>query len=212
MKSCLALALSVIALIAACSSDSDDNSGTTSSSTSGAPPDADAGPAVCSADPTPPDVRNASCAVTINTHALQEPANKHVQVGTAVDYCTNPPSSGPHYFAWTSFGEFTQPVEWQYLVHSEEHGAVLLLYKCDPACPEIVEQLREVKTRAPNDCGGNKRIIIAPAPSIPTKVAAAAWGKTLTADCVDGPTFDEFVANNIAKGPEDICVPGQVFP
>ena len=59
-------------------------------------------------------------------------------------------------------------------------------------------------------CGaGVKRIIIAPSSTIPTKVAAAAWAATYTADCVDGPTLDECVKDKGQRGPEDICAAGQ---
>jgi glycosyltransferase involved in cell wall biosynthesis len=53
---------------------------------------------------------------------------------------------------------------------------------------------------------------IAPSTTIPTRVAAAAWGAYYTADCVDGPTLDEFVATKGQKGPEDVCAAGQLFP
>ncbi len=59
--------------------------------------------------------------------------------------------------------------------------------------------------------GGTKRIIIAPSKTIPTKVAAAAWGKTYKAACVDMPTLEAFVRDDYAKGPENLCDPGRTF-
>ena len=41
-------------------------------------------------------------------------------------YDSNPPSSGPHYPIWADFKEYATPVPDGYLVHAEEHGAVLL--------------------------------------------------------------------------------------
>lgn len=215
MRSYFFLILPALA-IAACGSDNDNSSSSSTSSGSSADggKTADAAPPVCAANTVPPDVRNVSCAVTIQKHALQQPAEQHLPETTTIAYCSNPPTSGPHYPVWTTFSEFQQPVEWPYLVHSEEHGAVLLLYKCGPEapCPEIVDELRKVKERAPADCGGAKRVIIAPDPALTTKVAAAAYGVSLTADCADGPTLDEFVKTYIGKGPEDVCVPGKAFP
>jgi hypothetical protein len=95
-----------------------------------------------------------------------------------------------------------------------EHGAVLLLYKCDGPCPEILDALRAARDRVPIDplcaaSGTDKRIIIMPTPSIPTKVAAAAWGATYTADCIDAPSLDAFITDHYAKSSENICNPGQ---
>jgi hypothetical protein len=168
----------------------------------------------------PPETRNVACAVTLSTPGLQQPASKHLPEGTEITYCTNPPTSGPHYPVWADFKEYTQPVPWPYLVHSEEHGGVLLLYKCDQPCPDVVDQLRAVRDRAAADptCEaqgrpGQKRIVIAPSSTIPTRVAAAAWAAMYTADCADGPTLDEFVKTKGRNGPEDLCVEGrQTFP
>jgi hypothetical protein len=179
----------------------------------------DAGPPLCSPDVAAPEVKNVTCTVTIASPGLQEPASKHIPDGTPIQYCTNPPTSGPHSPIWADYKEYQNVVPWPNLVHSEEHGGVLLLYKCDaadPACTAIVEQLRQVAARAPVDptCEtqgrpGTKRIVIAPSTTIPSRVAASAWGAYLTADCVDGPTMDDFVATKGKKGPEDLCFAGQ---
>jgi hypothetical protein len=139
-------------------------------------------------------------------------AGDHVREGTAVAYCTNPPSSGAHYAVWAAFKEYAAPVEMPYLVHSMEHGAVVLFYKCETACPEIVAELRRLKDAMPKDplCNDvNARIILAPSSTIPSRIAAAAWGATYTADCVDAPSLDAFMRERYAKGPEDLCVPGR---
>jgi len=175
---------------------------------------AEAAAPVCAETP-PPDRPAAACDVTIESPPLR--VSLHVPEGTPVAYCSNPPSSGDHYPVWAAFQEYSMAVDWPYLVHSMEHGAVVLLYKCDPpGCPEIVEQLRNVRDNAAIDpmCiphGGRNRIIIAPSPTIPTKVAAAAWGKTYKAACVDMPTLEAFVRDNYAKGPENLCDPGRTF-
>ncbi len=167
---------------------------------------------VCAQAPAP-EKRATACEVTIESPPLA--SVRHVPEGTPIAYCSNPPSSGDHYPVWAAFQEYTAPVDWPYLVHSMEHGAVVLLYKCDSSgCPPLVEQLRRVRDNAAPDplCEpGTKRIIIAPSPTIRTMVAAAAWGKTYQADCVDLPTLEAFVRDNYAKGPEDICAPGRTF-
>jgi len=167
---------------------------------------------VCAQAPAP-EKPAASCDVTIES---PPPGNvRHLPEGTAITYCSNPPSGGDHYPVWAAFQEYAAPVDWPYLVHSMEHGAVVLLYKCDPSgCPDIVDQLRKVRDDAAADplcVPGTKRIIIAPSPTIPTTVAAAAWGKTYQAPCVDLPTLEAFVRDNYGKGPENFCTPGRTF-
>ena len=167
---------------------------------------------VCPATPAP-EKPAASCDVTIESPPIG--GATHLPEGTAITYCSNPPSSGNHYPVWAAFQQYSAPVEWPYLVHSMEHGAVVLLYKCDPpGCPEIVDQLVKVRDNAAADplCAeGIKRIIIAPSTTIASKVAAAAWGKTYQAACVDMPTLEAFVRDNYAKGPENLCASGRTF-
>ncbi len=71
---------------------------------------------------------DAACSVVIDAPALLE--SPHVDIGTPIQYPTNPPASGPHYPIWAAFQEFSTPVPRPYWVHSLEHGAVVLLYNC----------------------------------------------------------------------------------
>lgn len=55
----------------------------------------------------------------------------HVPVGEKVEYNSNPPTSGKHYEDWIRSGVYEQPQEDGYLVHSLEHGYVIMSYNCD---------------------------------------------------------------------------------
>ncbi|MEI9885772.1 MAG: DUF3105 domain-containing protein [Rhizomicrobium sp.] len=143
-------------------------------------------------------------------------ASPHVPEGTPVVYTSNPPSSGPHYDTWANFQELTHEVDDRHLVHSLEHGAVLLLYKCDGAeCDAIVPALRAVRDAVPADplCDPavRTRVILAPRAANDVPVAAAAWGHTYRADCVDAVSLASFIQDHYGKGTEDLCIPGQVF-
>jgi hypothetical protein len=72
---------------------------------------------------------DASCLVTIDTPSFG--AATHEPEGTAITYTSNPPAGGPHYPRWASFTAFTTPIPRPYYVHDMEHGAIVLLYKCD---------------------------------------------------------------------------------
>jgi hypothetical protein len=169
--------------------------------------------------PTVVPVGDAAAPVCAQVPAAQKPLApiKHVPEGTKIAYCSNPPSSGEHYPIWAAFQEYNAEVPWPYLVHSMEHGAIVLLYKCDaPGCPDVVEGLRKVRDSAAADplCSGQatpRRIIIMPSKTIPTKVAAAAWGATYQAACFDQTTLETFVRDHYAKTEENFCNPGRVF-
>lgn len=157
---------------------------------------------------------DASCPVTIDTPELL-PGN-HVPEGTPITYNSNPPSSGTHYPIWANFQEFTTPVDLPYLVHDLEHGAIVLLYKpCADAaaCAPIVEGLRKVSDAIPTDplCESPIRVrtVISPDPNLDVPVAAAAWGWTYKADCLDLPTLTDFAKTHYRQGTEDLCAPGK---
>lgn len=61
---------------------------------------------------------------------LADLGRDHVAVGTQVDYNSNPPTSGPHYADWTRAGIYQTPLDDGYLVHSLEHGYVIISYNC----------------------------------------------------------------------------------
>jgi hypothetical protein len=155
-----------------------------------------------------------ACNVRIDAFPLVD--SPHVPDGTVVAYSSNPPSSGPHYGTWANFQELTHPVDDGYLVHSMEHGAVLLLYSCQgAACDAIVPALRAVRDAVPTDplCDPalRTRVILAPRAANDVAVAAAAWGFIYRADCVDPASLASFINDHYAKGPENFCAGGQVF-
>ncbi|MBI3486444.1 DUF3105 domain-containing protein [Candidatus Daviesbacteria bacterium] len=55
----------------------------------------------------------------------------HKIQGTKIEYKSNPPTSGPHYFDWTRPGVYDSPPMDGNLVHSLEHGYVIIWYNCD---------------------------------------------------------------------------------
>jgi hypothetical protein len=160
-------------------------------------------------EPYRPD---ASCPVVIESPDLLP--SPHVPEDQDPQYNSNPPSSGPHYPIWANYQEFSSPVKPGYLVHCEEHGGVLLLYKCDgAACAPIQEGLRKIRDAIPADPACDPkiraRIVIAPDPKLDVPVAAAAWGWTYKAQCVDAPTLEEFVKTHYNQGTEDTCAAGK---
>ncbi len=154
------------------------------------------------------------CNVRIDAIPLVD--SPHVADGTPVVYSSNPPSSGPHYNSWANFQEFNHAVDDGNLVHSLEHGAVLLLYSCQGvACDAIVPALRTVRNGIADDplCDPaiRTRVILAPRAANDVPVAASAWGYIYRADCVDPVSLTAFINDHYAKGPENFCAGGQIF-
>jgi hypothetical protein len=218
MSAC-AVALGVASL-AACASEED----------LGAPAAADASPDRATATPRTsersPDAAPREAAVdaaradggpcNVRIDAVPIAESPHVPDGTPIVYASNPPSSGPHYGTWANFQELTHPVDDGYLVHSMEHGAVVLFYECQgAACEPLLGALRAVREAVPADplCDPaiRSRVILAPRAANDVPVAAAAWGHVYRADCVDAESLTSFIVEHYAKAPENFCLAGQVF-
>lgn len=164
---------------------------------------------------------DAACAVTIDTPPIEP--GVHVAIGTPITWSSNPPSSGAHFPIWAAYQTFATAVPRGYYVHDLEHGAVVLLYRCDAAadagCADVVAALQKVVDALPDDplCtsiadrndGVRVRAVITPDPDIPTPIAAAAWGWTYTADCVDLPSLTAFASEHYGQGTEQLCGNGQ---
>ena len=201
----------LLAVVGSACGGSTDDAASTSSSSGSSTVDAGIDRARLPA-PLHPD---ASCPVTIETPELLP--GIHVPEGTAITYSSNPPSSGTHYPIWANFQEYFAPVDDGYLVHDLEHGAILLLYKCDTesSCEAVTDIFHQVRDSIPTDplCDPDirVRVVIAPYPKMDVPVAAVAWGWLYTAQCADLPTLKDFANAHYRQGTEDLCAPGRTF-
>jgi hypothetical protein len=158
-----------------------------------------------------------ACEVTITTDIPLETVT-HEDVCTDLDYPTNPPSGGPHWGTWAAFGSYDAPVPREAYVHSMEHGAVILLHDCEGSCPEVIAALEDARNEVTGDpkClqipdGPTERVIITPDPELDVPLAAAAWGATYRATCIDLASLRDFVKKRYDHGPESTCAQGKVF-
>ncbi|EYF07790.1 DUF3105 domain-containing protein [Chondromyces apiculatus] len=163
------------------------------------------------AEPLPGET---ACTVTIVKGIPPEPA-VHEPVCTALAFATNPPSSGNHWPNWAAFKRYTVPVERALYVHDQEHGGVVLSYRCPEGCPDVVAALEQAMDARPEDtlCSTNiprvpNRLLLTPDPLLPTPIAASAWGATYTATCIDAASLGEFLEEFYGKGPETTCAAG----
>ncbi|MDP3276605.1 MAG: DUF3105 domain-containing protein [Deltaproteobacteria bacterium] len=159
---------------------------------------------------------DAACNGRIESHTILE--SPHVDVGTAITWNSNPPSSGPHFGIWARWGVYAEPVPRGYLVHSLEHGAVVIGYNCarrtsSAACTAMHDRLAAFVAALPPEprClmeGVRRRIILTPDPLLASTVGASAWGNTYRADCVDERALETFVLSLTGRAPEDFCFDG----
>ena len=190
--------------------------------TSGPDSSVDAGPRLDG-----PYFPEASCFVRIDSPPVQ--AGNHVPIyaddgglNQITTWNSNPPSGGDHYPIWAAYQEYDAAVPRGYYVHDLEHGAIDFLYKCDPdagaadagdagACAALVDGLRQAVASVPTDplcdvdAGVRIRFVLTPDPLIDHPVAAAAWGWTYNADCVDLATLEAFAKAHYGQGTENFC-------
>jgi len=146
----------------------------------------------------------------------------HVPNNDGVTYNSNPPSSGPHCGTWGRYAIFgdANPLPRCNYIHNLEHGAVVLLYKCDGACPDVVAALTAVRnTIIDSQCPSAKRVIITPDANIDTPIAATAWQNTWTSDCVNQDamaSLTAFIRDNLGSEglatESGVCSDGSVSP
>lgn len=163
----------------------------------------------------PPLPGQTECRVVVTTN-IAIPAAAHKTVCTPITYATNPPSGGNHWGQWVAFKKYTTAVPREMYVHDLEHGAVVLSYRCDDGCPDVVAALGKVFDEAAGDplclsAGSTPkaRLVLTPDPKLDTPIAASAWGATYTATCIDVPSLSAFVSANYGKGPEATCYAGE---
>jgi len=119
---------------------------------------------------------------------------RHVPAAT---YSVDPPAGGDHdpVPAPAGFYDTTTVPTDGHLVHSLEHGFVVVWYRPAAVAPATLDGLRDLARRA-------RWVLVAPRPSMPTPLAATAWHRRLL--CPDGASspIDTFATAFRNQGPE----------
>ncbi|MCW2666230.1 MAG: hypothetical protein JWN57_1192, partial [Frankiales bacterium] len=114
-------------------------------------------------------------------------------------YAVDPPSAGNHTPASARAGRYrgaSLPPDGQ-LVHSLEHGYVILWHRPDLARPER-DQLDDLQEQHPQD------VLVVERASLPVPVAATAWQQRLLCQAVEPAVLERFVDARVGSGPEDV--------
>ena len=119
-----------------------------------------------------------------------------------VDYDTVPPLSGPHSGDWASAGYYTETPRLEELVHSLEHGAVVIYYDEGNLSDEAEASLR---AWAANKDGQWQSVIVAPNPNENPRgdYVLTAWTHRLVIDDYDAEAVQAFAAEYLGRGPEN---------
>lgn len=112
---------------------------------------------------------------------IQQPSDYELRLGETVSYNSVPPTSGPYAGATTDWGIHDRPVPNEIQVHMLRLGGVLVQYRPveSPALDDAVaEGLKRLIGRLRTEnfekyC----KVIVAPYPSLPRKIALTAWGR-----------------------------------
>ncbi len=127
--------------------------------------------------------------------------NAHVAAGTEIEYQRIPPTSGTHYPTTVEAGLYEQTPPLGALVHSLEHGAVVIYYdpgQIDQATEDSLEAFAAAHT------GTWESVIVVPMPEAgPTApVVLTAWRHSLRLEDYDPGTVRAFLAEYLGRGPE----------
>ena len=118
---------------------------------------------------------------------VDDQGNTHVSTEAAahIAYNTDPPTSGPHLPYIAPWGVHTRPIPRELQVHNLEDGGVLVQYSCD--CPDVVARLRTIVQAY------DRYVILAPYPSMKTRIALTAWTRIDTMDQLDEGRVRRFI-------------------
>ena len=123
----------------------------------------------------------------------------HIWPDHPVEYQTMPPTSGPHFPDPTAPGFYTTRPAFGYLVHSLEHGSVVIYYDLAQLSPEIEKSLRAfIKANSDPEVG----IVAVPDADFKYPFILTAWDKMLKLDKYDPRVIRAFLAEYLGRGPE----------
>lgn len=122
--------------------------------------------------------------------------SNHVSAGTKVSYSSNPPAGGHHYDEPVHAGFYDKPQIDGNLVHSLEHGAVIVWYNTNKLSENEIMKLKVIF-----DGLGGKSIMV-PRNSMDTPIALSSWERVLKLNTIDTKQIKAFFATNHDRGPE----------
>ena len=129
---------------------------------------------------------------------IPELGRNHVRAGTPMEYPNDPPTSGTHWDIWVDPGFYDQQQPLGALVHSMEHGHVVIFYG-----DVGDEELAVIEDWASSWRGNWDGVVAVPRPDLGAGVDVAAWTHHLRMDEFDSAAAAAFVDRYRGRGPEN---------
>ena len=127
--------------------------------------------------------------------AIADQGANHVPEGTLVTYLTNPPTGGSNYTLSAKAGIYDKSVPDGNLIHSMEHGAVILWY--NGLSKQDIERLKQIF----NSVSISKKIMV-PHATMDVSIALTSWGRLLKLQAIDEVKIKTFMETNENRAPE----------
>ena len=136
---------------------------------------------------------------------MPDAGQEHIAPDQKGVYRSYPPTSGQHWgdtwADWTMYDHLLPPEEF---VHNLEHGGIVLLYRCNTPCPQLVKQLRDLYTSFPLARNGKVKMVVAPDPRIKSPITILAWTWIDELPRMDRDRLLRFYRAHVDQGPEDV--------
>ncbi len=130
-----------------------------------------------------------------NLQVLNDEGRGHLNPGDPIpNYKSNPPTSGIHNPQWYPSGVYDNNVDVTQLIHSLEHGYVILYYNGIPQ--DQINQLVNIQR------SDSFKMIVAPYANMPYKIALVAWTRLQPCDGPNEQAIRSFTAQFRNQGPE----------
>lgn len=121
----------------------------------------------------------------------------HVPDGTIIGYRADPPTSGTHSLKWADPGVYSERQAPERLVHSIEHGMVVIYYETpDEAVMDTLESWAALFK------GGWSGVVLAPKKGLGSDIVLTAWRRRLRMPTFDAAGAAAFIDAYRGRGPE----------
>lgn len=126
----------------------------------------------------------------------------HVDVGALPARDSGqPPTSGDHYAESAEPGFYEDPIDDGYLIHSLEHGYVIMWYDCDEISQEACAELKS-GIQSTIDEFDSFKVIGVPREGMDATLALTSWGRIQELDTYNAQTVRSFIRANRGRAPE----------
>lgn len=146
-----------------------------------------------------PERGDQSVIASVQTHPSH--GNAHVEPGTEIEYESIPPTSGTHYPTTVDAGFYEETPPLGALVHSLEHGAVVIYYDPNEIDAATKESLRAFASTHTDQWAS---VIVVPHPQEGSSapIVLTAWRHSLRLEEYDPETVRAFLGEYLGRGPE----------